>query len=162
MHVHCGVTVILPNECWALQRAGRPPLCWASTACEGTSCLGSVPASPLPLPSLACSWCRREKKLLSCSMVVLCQLCCWTRFNDHFLHIPNKTPLQMGCHNCNSIWELGCHSETVWSLRSGSLTRRDCSWDPRGWAGGGSPASVSGPVHGYAGWSLGLSGLEGG
>lgn len=112
--------------------------------------------------SCKCPWCQRKKNPLSCGMARLCQLRCWTCFNDHFLHIPNKTPLQMGCRNRNSIWELGRCSEAAGALRSGSLTRRDCSWDPRGWAGGSLPASFSGPVHGYAGWSLGLSGLEGG
>lgn len=71
-------------------------------------------------------------------MAVLCQLCCWTGFNDNFLHIPRKTPLQMGCRSRNSIWELGCRSGAARSWQSGSLTWQDCSWDPRGWAAGSS------------------------
>lgn len=50
----------------------------------------------------------------------------------------------MGCRSCNSIWELGCRSEAVWSSCSGSFTRRDCSWDPQGWGRGArQPASLA-------------------
>ena len=65
MHIQRGVTVIWPNECRAPWQAGRPPLCWASTACEGTSCLGSMPTSPVPLPSLANAPGAGEKKTRS-------------------------------------------------------------------------------------------------
>lgn len=91
---------------------------------KGTLCLGSLPASLASLPSLATVPGIREKNLLSRGMVVLCQLCGWTHFNDHFLHIPDKTLLQMEYRSRNSIWELGCCSEAVWCSHSGSLTRQ--------------------------------------
>lgn len=74
--------------------------------------------------SCKCPWCRRKKNPLSSGMAMLSELCCWARFNDHFLHIPNKTPLQMGCRSRNSIWELGCRSEAVRSSCSGGACQQ--------------------------------------
>lgn len=139
-------------ECQALWQAGWLLLCKVTTA-WGSLCLGKQAHFPNFCP-YKCPWCQREKNLLPCGMAGLCQLCCWMGFNDNFLHIPHKTPLQMGCHSRNSIWELGCRSEAAQSWQSGSLTWQDCSWDPQGWAAE-ALASLSGPLHEYAGWTWG-------
>lgn len=67
----------------------------------GMLCGGSMPASPAALPSLANAPGVRERK--NCSLVAWWFFANWIRFNDNFLHIPSKTPLQMGCRSRNLI-----------------------------------------------------------
>lgn len=105
----CGRSPGLCGELGDLCSAGWP---WLEGPCAW-QVWGSRHISQTFAQSYKCPWC--QKNLFPCGMAVLCQLCCWTCFNDNFLHIPHKTPLQMGCRSRNSIWELGCCSAlAVW------------------------------------------------
>lgn len=122
--------------------------------CEGYVVFGkrarflSVFAQSCELP-----WCaEREPALLQPSSALPSVL---LGSNGHVLHIPTKTPLQMGCRSCNLSLELGCRSEAAQFSCSGSLTRWDCSWDHRGWGGMSLPASLW-PSSGVCGMELGV------